>query len=101
MRRSLLIAFCIKNKPKWAVWVWLTGPHLGFKCNFHFFHVPYFGRQGQSGNEATRQVTKLPLHLGSTGRSGLPGGVQAELNTVHRSILFLSIPFFKVSEWMF
>ena len=45
--------------------------------------MPYFGHQGQSGNEATRQLSGLPLHLGfggeGGGRSVPPGEVQAKL----------------------
>ena len=40
--------------------------------------MPYFGHQGQSQNEAIRQLSKLPLHLGYRGHSEPPGGVQAK-----------------------
>ena len=64
----------------------------------------YFGHQGQSGNEATRQLSELPLHLGYRGCGELPAGVQAKLyeafnNATSRCLL--GIPLFKVSEWMF
>ena len=43
-----------------------TGLYLGFESNFCFFCMPYSGHQGQS-NEVTRQLSKLPLHLGCGG----------------------------------
>ena len=33
--------------------------------------MPYFGHQGQFENEATRQLSGLPLHQGYGGRSNL------------------------------
>ena len=66
--------------------------------------MPYFGHQGQSGNEATRQLSGLPVHLGYRGYSEPTGEVQAKLyETIKNaaSRCFLGILLFKVSEWIF
>ena len=65
--------------------------------------MPYFGRQGQFENEATRQLSGLPLHQGYGGHSKPPGKVQAKpyeaiKNAASRH--FLGIPLFKVSDFM-
>ena len=90
------------------MWPW---PYLGFESNFesksnqsNFFYMPYFGRQGQFENQATRQLSGLPLHQGYGGHSKPPGEVQAKpyeaiKNAASRH--FLGIPLFKVSEWIF
>ena len=68
------------------------------------FYMPYFGRQGHSWNEATRQLSELLLHLRSRRHGEPPRFVQAKPYKAFNSAslqAFLGIPFFKVSEWIF
>ena len=81
----------------------LSGPYLGFESNL-FFNMPYFERQGQSKNEATRQLSGLPLHLGYRGCSEPPGEVKAKHYEAIKNAAskrFLGIPLSTVSQWMF
>ena len=45
----------------------LSGPYLGFECNFRFLQMPYFGRQAKVCDWIAQQtlVIELPLQLGS------------------------------------
>ena len=66
--------------------------------------MPYFGRQGQFENQATRQLSGLHLHQGYEGHSKPPGEVQVKpyeaiKNAASRHLL--GIPLVKVSEWIF
>ena len=66
--------------------------------------MPYFGHQGQFENEATRQLSGLPLHQGYGGHSKPPGEVQAKpCETIKNAASrhFLVIPLSKVTEWIF
>ena len=68
------------------------------------FYMPYFGRQGQSRNEETRQFTRQvtfryrghPVTLLLWSKLFLMKHL-----TIQHSAAFLEIPLFKVSEWMF
>ena len=66
--------------------------------------MPYFVHQRQYGNAATRELSKLPLHLGYLGCKEPPGEVQAKPSKVFNNATSrhrLGIPLFKVSELMF
>ena len=45
----------------------LSGPYLGFECNFRFLQMPYFERQAKVCDWIAQQtlVIELPLQLGS------------------------------------
>ena len=68
------------------------------------FYMPYFGRQGQSRNEETRQFTRQvtfryrgrPVTLFLWWKLILMKHL-----TIEHSAAFLEIRLFKVSEWMF
>ena len=59
---SLVNSFCLKRYP-------LSGPYLGFECNFRFLQMPYFGRQVTISALSTQPILvyKLPLQLGPRG----------------------------------
>ena len=68
-----------------------------------FFCMPYSGHQGQS-NEVTRQLSKLPLHLGCGGCC--EPLVESKLNlvkylTMQHLDFFLEYHFLKLVNWCF
>ena len=72
--------------------------YLGFESNF-LFYMSYFGHQGQSGNEATRQLSELPLHFGYIlSLLAVPKLNLMKHLTMQHLDVFLGIRLFKVSE---